>query len=298
MSNWEEWKNYRNEVTDFIIGHCEKGSSVAILGAGKCEDIELERLKGHFAKIVLMDRDAREMEEALEKLKKHSGETDSLEAVKAGGNIEAVQKEFVGITGDDFAITMKYCTGNLMTDLMQARVNEFSDGLIEEIERIYANISEYNPELGKKCFDYAVVLGTHSQLNNNFTAQWFLVTTYYKTMINAGMFPGDSESNMRALAKIEADVAEVQRRNTDAIIARFNDAVTSMASKGLILGIEEGNTGNTGSQIDGAYNALRDIENRIEKHELSLTDGLHTVWPFSKERGISYDMKLMSLKPD
>ena len=47
---WNDWENYRDSLTDLIIGYGRKTDSktVSIIGAGRCNDVDLSRLTEHF----------------------------------------------------------------------------------------------------------------------------------------------------------------------------------------------------------------------------------------------------------
>ncbi|MBO5336503.1 MAG: hypothetical protein J6A94_05150 [Lachnospiraceae bacterium] len=62
---FEDWEKYRDEITDFIISNSNPGKTAAIFGAGKCNDLDLCKLSGHFEKIFLIDIDEKSMKDAL-----------------------------------------------------------------------------------------------------------------------------------------------------------------------------------------------------------------------------------------
>lgn len=66
---YDDWRDFRTQLTDTMIRHkaCE-ANSLAIMGAGRCNDIDLERLWPDFQKITLIDIDTDSMEEGVKRL--------------------------------------------------------------------------------------------------------------------------------------------------------------------------------------------------------------------------------------
>ena len=44
---FNDWEGYRIQLTDFVIRNTKPGSSLLILGAGKCSDLDLGMLSEH-----------------------------------------------------------------------------------------------------------------------------------------------------------------------------------------------------------------------------------------------------------
>lgn len=58
---YDEWAEYRAELTAFIIAHTDHDASALIVGAGACNDFDLSKLAGHFSQITLPDRNETSM---------------------------------------------------------------------------------------------------------------------------------------------------------------------------------------------------------------------------------------------
>jgi len=62
VENWASFAPHRRRVTDLIAGHClRQDSKLAVLGAGNCNDLDLEMLTASFALVDLFDLDAKAM---------------------------------------------------------------------------------------------------------------------------------------------------------------------------------------------------------------------------------------------
>lgn len=170
---WEYWQEYRNKLTNLIISNIEsfnikkeliknkairldnscskemflsgtKKPTLAIWGAGGCNDIDIERLSDFF-QLVLIDCDAASVNSAIEKY-----------------NVNEVCRY----------IDLKFW------DISDDEYNLFEAMLIDGVE--IETIREYLLELSDKMayysheafqgFDYSVVVGLTSQLNARFMA--------------------------------------------------------------------------------------------------------------------------------
>lgn len=62
---WEAWRGYRGQVTDYILENSQRGTSLAVFGAGRLNDLSLPQLLEHFSKVTLFDLDEAAMWEAV-----------------------------------------------------------------------------------------------------------------------------------------------------------------------------------------------------------------------------------------
>lgn len=40
----KRWKAYRNDLTEYVVKDAKQGEKVLVIGAGACDDLDLERL--------------------------------------------------------------------------------------------------------------------------------------------------------------------------------------------------------------------------------------------------------------
>ena len=52
---FHDWAGYRDRLTEFVISCIPSGESLLILGAGKCNDLDLKKLAEHCGVITLSD---------------------------------------------------------------------------------------------------------------------------------------------------------------------------------------------------------------------------------------------------
>lgn len=67
-NRFEQWKNYRNELTNYILNNTENYiDSLLILGAGNCDDLDISRLNNSSNSLTISDIDKVSLIEALDK---------------------------------------------------------------------------------------------------------------------------------------------------------------------------------------------------------------------------------------
>ena len=64
---YEDWTDYRNAISNYLIASTAADSSLAIFGAGGCNDWDLSLLAGHFSSITLIDNNLPAMKQALKR---------------------------------------------------------------------------------------------------------------------------------------------------------------------------------------------------------------------------------------
>ena len=271
----KEWKQYRTQLTDYIIGSTSPGTTLAVFGAGQLADIDLGKLVKHFARIALLDVDRSAMEKACQRCMKENA--DSLLQ-----RVELYEIDFVGIS------EQKYL------DFTESLIRDASGGeALALLERAYGERKDYQPE--KKIpgrYDYVVSIGVHSQLNNTFA--WLIQTVKHLRRESLG---GCTES---LLGRV--------RRESAAIVKQYDDLLFATAIRGIFFGCEKCRVRREESrdedvwseladtEVDGAWQALCDARYRADTGECSLTEYFDTVWPFSYASDTFYRMLVLRLQ--
>lgn len=81
QSGWELYRSHRDQITNLLLADRPAGSSLSILGAGNCNDLDLLKLLGQFRHIELVDLDP----EALEQGCRFQGCYDDSRVLRCGG---------------------------------------------------------------------------------------------------------------------------------------------------------------------------------------------------------------------
>lgn len=257
---YDDWRVYREKVSQYILNNTEHGASIAIVGAGRCNDIDLSLFSKHFSKITLIDIDEKAMHDAINKYD-----------ISSMCKTEIVVRDFVGIQDEDY---IEYAS--IMCKDMKKNKQFFSPWvtgpkMIAKLEEVYAKLREYELDLGERNYDYVVALGVHSQLNGMFEWMW--------------------TSMIEGLGKTDSKVASRVSQETEYIVNKFDAAIYKMAKKRLFIGCEREIIGKIGA-IEGARIGLDNIEKYEEAGIIQLDSWLDTIWPFDVKQGLQYKMAI------
>lgn len=285
---FEEWKEYRDALTDYIIGATEPGSSVLILGAGYCDDIDIKKLRGHFSSIALCDRNEEAMYKAVKRYSEperrerddefagsnEEWSRDKVEESAPAAPVEVLKKDFVGIPDEEYIRFLTIAIDAYRESPCNFDIDRTVAESLERLEKIYASTADYNPGFGIRAYDYVVAVGVHSQLNNTFAGLW--------------------EGYLSSVGAHDERVAEAVRSHTEEIIACFDNAMLIAARKKVIVGIERGVSG-TESAVDGAYQEFQHIKTLKAQKSINVLEWADMTWPFDVRRGLEYKMAVFNL---
>ena len=278
---FNDWAEYRAELTEFIIENTAPGASLLILGAGKCNDLDLTRLAEHVGSITLSDYREETAAEAFLRY-----------GLKPSEHIRFLASDYVGITDDDY---IEYT--DLLLGIMQKLADTPGDGLEkiagpaldrmeQTLERIYERNMSYRIDLGVKTCDYAVIAGIHSQLNNAFRGLFQYVRKDVEDRGKEVRFAGD----------LNQFIFRITKKHTGYLVKRFNDVVFDTAARGVIYGYEEsiiytpeGSHSPVIGTVDGARQAGEMIADCITGNYINC------LWPLSRRRGIKFEMTICYL---
>lgn len=259
---WEEWEIYRQEVTHYLIDHLEDKRELAIFGAGRCNDMDLNLLLAHFEKIVLVDLDEEGMKVALKKQGLENETRITLEIA-----------DFVGISSNDyrsFADTLVY---KVRQKGLETSITELAQVAMVELDRFYMQIVA--TPLQFKTYANIVVMGIHSQLISMLDWIWQAV--------------------LQTLGQEEISVRQKIMQMNTIVIKRFNTALIKSTQSRLIIGYEIERAGRAGA-VQGAMQAAIDFKQRVEQHEMQLLGFTQMDWPFDNQQGILYHMGVFTLE--
>ncbi len=257
-----DWQEYRADITGYIIDRTKAGSSLAILGAGRCNDIDLAMLAEHFAEVTLFDANLAALEEAL-----------ILYGQEDNPHFHLVQYEFSGITGEDYRFFSEYLSDYINTHRFEP-CPVFAKHATHALQNIYQKADEYTPDFGEKCFDYAMIFGVHSQINN--MAAWIW------------------NAFLAHLGEQDATVEAVIIHENTKLVQKLNDAILRATRTTVFFGnelnkIQPNNTARSGS-IQGACQCIDDLRNRFNVTEQALV-----YWPFTIKQNIIYQMLIQQV---
>ena len=254
---FKEWADYRAKLTDFILGETEEGASALIVGAGQCNDLDIRRLKEHFGRITLMDRDLGSVAEGLER------QGVSLFGLEPGADISLECGDIVGI---DEEMYRKLCLDALEAVRAGRSGADMEELFLDTMEQTY---SCRKPYTFAGDYDCVICCGVHSQLNNMFCQ----IAEVYQHYVKFSM-----EKIFRRASMENAVIAHA-----------LNRQLAALACRGVIMALEKQRIGVEGA-IEGAYQAIEDIElNYRINREQSI------IWPFDGTHGKIYRMRVISI---
>ena len=254
---WENWRDYRQELTSYLLKYTSPGSTAAIFGAGECNDLDLRQLLQHFESVTLYDYDMEAMHRGIERQK----------AIGFTG-LKFRQADFVGIPEEAYIEYTTLLAQECATEKRRETV------ILQKLEQMYETAEKESLSFGETIYDYTIVIGVDSQLNN--MAEWL-----YRTVYKAE----------------ESSVTERICRENMTLVRRFHDAVLKVTGRQLFIGCERACVGREGA-IEGALQGLWDIEDRLNRGELSVIQGLSVYWPFDVEQEKIFHMEIWNLKKE
>lgn len=193
---WEDWRGYRRQVTDYVLENSLPGTTLAIFGAGRCNDLELERLLGHFSQVTLLDLDEEAMLEAAGRCAADGG-------AGSAARLHLCTVDFVGLCPEDYI---------RFADVLLRRLSRKGavDGELpiptplEFLHDMHKKSKSHTLALPEPSYDYTIALGVHSQLGN--LPAW---------LVRAAE-AGRAEANATEAGRVEANAAEVVRAKENA----------------------------------------------------------------------------------
>lgn len=261
---YTEWQDYRQYLTERIISEVPLGAELAIWGAGRCNDLDLNRLTKHCDTIWLLDKDEKAMAQAL----RQYGLNDSK-------YIKMKKCDFTGI-GDE---VYRAYADDLVTEIRKKGLGTNLDTLVnialEFLKDVERDFDERELNLGHKCYDYTVVIGVHSQLISMFDWIWQVM--------------------LQTLGQEEKRVRSQIIQLNEKVVRKVNRALWQATRYEAIIGCEMGKVNQTGT-IQGAIQALEDIEKAILEGQLDRKNRFYLEWPFNRAQGTIYKMQLQILR--
>ena len=255
---FSEWTAYRCRLTDFILENAEKGSSLLVMGAGGCNDLDLTRLSSYFSKVILSDCDEAAMREGIKK--------QNIPPME----IEIQITDYLGIEPSDY----RSLCGQIE---QQIRLRSENSEILKRtlpylfLERMQEIVQAHRKFCRKNIMtDYIVCCGVHSQLNNLFPQ----MAEVYHRYVDFDLQPIYQKAS--ALNRILAE--------------DLNGWILSNSGKGAFLGLERKRNGME-SPIEGAYQAIEDLSDRKVKIRAEKL----LEWPFYQKENKVYEMQLIAV---
>ncbi len=259
---YEDWREYRQVLTDTVI-ECTRGDNsktIAIIGAGRCNDIDLKVLCRHFEIITLVDCDSTAMNEAVAKL------TDD-EAKR----VEINNTSLTGINETDLNLYFESVLSAVRNQGYKLTYDGFREIILSELEILKHKLTTSDEILIKELPKRDIVLcnGVFSQL---FSAISFFVRSV------AGSIPDTLFTGaMQAADRLEQELKSMN----NVVIPAICKALIQSANDYVIFGNECLKT----DPVEGAGQCIEAVRNsgRTVKE-------FECLWDFNRREKVTYNM--------
>ena len=175
---YEQWHEYRKQLTDYILSDVKFGESILIMGAGRCNDIDVNALLEATDNVTIADRD-------------YSILPDYNGCIKKSVDL-------IGISDDMF----REFIFNLQ---MFIKSNKDNKTRFQEFftEKMFALLKKAVPTVfDEKKYDHVVCCGVHSQLINMFAWIWKAFAVNLRIVDDHYVFEAISDYNTIYTSKV------------------------------------------------------------------------------------------------
>ena len=259
---YTDWAGYREQLTGFILDHTEPHTTALIVGAGACNDFDLSRLRDHFDRLLLLDRNVDAMREGV-----------SRQGVRIPEEC-FIQADLLGISDE----TYRSIADHMLAAIREQQRRTAPDTraverlFLREMDAAFMNRQPDKLMEQSGIADYMICCGVHSQL-----------LTVFPQMANV----------YRRYIDIRPETIEQKvRKWIPSVMAELNDVLFRWARKGIIVGLEEYRIGEIGG-IDGASQAL----DLLKKSGHTVLAQTSLEWDFDPRRRKAYQMRIMQIEP-
>lgn len=276
---YSNWKDYRKALTDLILQDEEicdpsaaKKRSIAVLGAGPCNDLDLKRLTTHFGSIDLIDVDGESvMDGLINQGQEHCPNIHIKEGSLTGVSQELTERFFNRL----YMYLMEKGRALTKADFIERSLMEFRS--IEEA--LFRNEADLSNILPVKSYDMVVAAGLHSQLWSILSYSWHILSGNVSEQI----FGGDVIDP----EPLHDHIREVD----DRLIPLINEAILKSSKHRVLFSSEY----DPNSPSEGAWQCIKDIRQRFTGGEIELREST-LEWPFYPEQRRKYTMLIQDIK--
>lgn len=276
---YKDWENYRKALTDLILNISDmdlsfnksrdlnETKSIAIIGAGRCNDIDLLRLAEIFDEITLIDIDATALEECISFQEKNVKEKINKEVFSINGLYENEMEAFC----DELLNFVRKAGRELNEKLYEKFLDEMLEGLNK---KIVAGLDMLQERFSNKSYDVVVCNGVYSQLLSMYS---FFIRSVSQSVSD------ELKIDVSGINRsIEIKLSKINTMSVPAI----NKALIAVAKKMILFGNEFPKK----SRVEGAAECIDDIRKNYMPDEIMLK------WDFNLKENIFYNMLIQIVK--
>lgn len=284
---YEDWRSYREQITERILSiapydlHTTAPKAMAILGAGRCNDIDLTKCLTCYDHITLIDEDDAAIQTAYQSL--------SPELQK---RLTLCHATLDGITSDDIELLCQNLLEYVQSHGRSLTTDDYLTYATEQLWNIkkllYTNSEQLHTILPPKSYDLVVCLGVHSQLLSGLSYCLEILDYNISEQLFHNTYSGMEEYH-RILTDMLADIIPV-----------LNQSILDSSKGSVMIGCED----DSDHPVAGAYPCILDIRERIsslrapananESMHYTMTEE-HLEWNFHSARHMNYNMLIQTI---
>jgi len=271
---YSDWSAYRNDVTQFVKGAVSQISdakSIIVLGAGECNDIDLQFLSGTFERIVLTDVDEKSIYDGIAR-----------QGIADAARLQVLQVEYTGLENAGFFDTLSaLCSDNAPVP----KICEFIKNALTNVRS--ADMSEISGD----GFDIVLSCPIYTQIVFTQAEVLMEILAHYSTY---------THSDMHTLLQ---SVSE----NMPALIEKYNNLLLSLMNRSgklvVLSDVIETHPGGELVQTIGDILAAQPVDSHALEHlihdhgllfgtlgrddllhKTDAVDSIWSLWPFDENR--------------
>lgn len=292
---YEDWKEYRHGLTDIILhGYAgneaqinepesriplfkaheseEKHGSIAILGAGPCNDLDLKEICGLYEEVSLIDIDTESTGMGVKRQGLHDSPGINIVKASISGITEEMTESFF-----NRLYLYVYEKGRSLTekDFISRSIEEFS----KAEQHLYKSSEDFEKILPEKSYDVIVAAGLHSQLWSILSYSWHILSGNVSEQIFCGR-PVDPEPFHDYIREVD-----------DRFIPLMNSSILKASRERAVFASEY----DPNHPSEGAWQCIRDLRKRYTSGEIELREST-LLWPFNPEQRKEYTMLIQDIR--
>lgn len=266
----KRWRDYREQITDYIAREQRQEERILILGAGACDDMDLQPFLERGATIWLADINESAMQAAMAKW--------------PANDVHRLVWDFVQLTEDDMdAYRRALLQGRTALEVWWTQYyNRFRVD-------VFLPIKQVMQEHGILQFDKVICLGFHSQLYIDIA----LHTMEVKEQIESDVYAEAIQHIQDANRRIAKGFMEGVQAITKELVLGMEYTTIYQEQPELLPQIIEqlekmGSAGLHQMQlprVEGAYQTEQELGRLVQNNKLRIVDNQFFYWPFSEEKG-------------
>ncbi len=266
----ERWKAYRRDLTAYVMTDAEPGETVLVVGAGACDDLELERLLENDRQVFLLDCNPETLQAGTEKAGSHE-------------NLHTICADVAGLTEQRLDAFQKACeTGS---EALTTWTVGYEDAFWTQ--RSFRHVVRETLEMyDLQGFDRVICMGFHSQVYMPLILA--LKTGHYPLSVRQQVKRSVEHFNQ---SFAEESVCVMKQYGRIVYLGyeytTFLREDTALREEAIERLTEQGSSGLHRmrlSRVEGAYQLEQEIGKTYERRELQIADCAYMLWPFSEEK--------------